>query len=308
MSSSPSNARTAAADEPFRRIGLMARSWDALVGETSDRLHAFFASRGLSVRVDETGPIATLHGATALPRSAMGEQCDLLVAIGGDGTMLDAARLAAKSDTPLVGINRGRLGFLADIRPEETAEVLGAMLDGRFLKKTRLMLSATLNRPGSEPLGTIALNDIVTQKFDVGRMLEVTVHMDGTYVNRHRGDGLIVTTPTGSTAYSLSGGGPIMAPGLDAIAMVPICPHTLSDRPVVVPADAGLELTIDEPTGGRAQVMADGQLLADMRDGDTLVIGRASERVTLLHPIDYDYFRILRSKLAWGRGEPDRMG
>ncbi|MEO1576735.1 MAG: hypothetical protein AAFU65_17440, partial [Pseudomonadota bacterium] len=195
------------------------------------------------------------------------------------------------------------------IRPEDTSEILTDMLAGRFIEESRLMLLATLTRPDGTVVTTIALNDIVVQKFDVGRMLEVTVHMDGTYVNRHRGDGLIVTTPTGSTAYALSGGGPIMAPGIDAIAMVPICPHTLSDRPVVVSADAGLNLTIDEPTGGgHAQVMADGQRLSDMRDGDTLTIGRARENVTLLHPIDYDYFRILRSKLAWGRGEPDRMG
>lgn len=308
MSSTRASATPAAERTPFERVGLVARSWDALVGETSDRLHAFFQAQGIAVHVDQTGPIATLHGSTAVDRVTLGRDCDLLIAIGGDGTMLDAAHLAARSRTPLVGINRGRLGFLADIRPEDTSEVLTAMLAGEYIEESRLMLSASLTRPDGSVVNSIALNDIVVQKYDVGRMLEVTVHMDGTYVNRHRGDGLIVTTPTGSTAYALSGGGPIMAPGIDAIAMVPICPHTLSDRPVVVAADAGLSLSIDEPAGGHAQVMADGQRLSDMRDGDTLVIGRAQERVTLLHPMDYDYFRILRSKLAWGRGEPDRMG
>ncbi len=294
-----------AARQPLQTVGLMARSWDALVGETSDRLRAFFMARGLSVQVDESGPIATLHGADAMTRETMGENCDLLVAIGGDGTMLDAANLAARTNTPLVGINRGRLGFLADISPEDAASALGDILAGHYLEESRLMLNARIARADGSQDHAIALNDIVVQKFDVGRMLEVEVHMGGTYVNSHRGDGLIVTTPTGSTAYALSGGGPIMAPGLDAIAMVPICPHTLSDRPVVVPASAQLSLRIIEPAVSRAQIMADGQLLADMRAGDTLHIDRAAERVRLFHPRDYDYFRILRSKLAWGRAGPN---
>lgn len=291
--------------QPIRRVGLIARSWDALVGETSDRLHTYFDSQGVAVQVDETGPIATLHGAQAGTREAMGQTCDLLVAIGGDGTMLDAANLAARTDTPLVGINRGRLGFLADISPEDTAQALGEILAGRYAVESRLMLRATLTRKDASIQTALALNDIVIQKYDVGRMLEVQVHMNGTYVNRHRGDGLIITTPTGSTAYALSGGGPIMAPGLDALAMVPICPHTLSDRPVVVPAASNLNMHIDEPSGGRAQIMTDGQPLSDMHDGDTLNVVQAKERVTLLHPVNYDYFRILRSKLAWGRAEPD---
>ncbi len=291
--------------QPIARVGLIARSWDALVGETSDRLHTYFESQGVAVYVDESGPIATLHGAHSGTRAAMGETCDLLVAIGGDGTMLDAANLAARTNTPLVGINRGRLGFLADISPEDTAHALGEILAGRYAQESRLMLRATLTRKDGSTQSALALNDIVIQKYDVGRMLEVQVHMNGTYVNRHRGDGLIITTPTGSTAYALSGGGPIMAPGLDALAMVPICPHTLSDRPVVVPASSNLNMHIDEPSGGRAQIMTDGQPLSDMHDGDALNVVQADERVTLLHPVDYDYFRILRSKLAWGRAEPD---
>ncbi|MFK7887613.1 MAG: NAD(+) kinase [Gammaproteobacteria bacterium] len=291
--------------QPIRRVGLIARSWDALVGETSDRLHTFFASRDVNVHVDESGPIATLHGAHTGTREDMGEACDLLVAIGGDGTMLDAANLASRCNKPLVGINRGRLGFLADISPEDTGPALSEILAGRYIHESRLMLRATLTRQDGSTEHALALNDIVIQKYDVGRMLEVQVHMDGTYVNRHRGDGLIITTPTGSTAYALSGGGPIMAPGLDALAMVPICPHTLSDRPVVVPASSNLNMHIDEPSGGRAQIMTDGQPLGDMHAGDTLNVMQAAERVTLLHPMDYDYFRILRSKLAWGRAEPD---
>jgi len=291
----------------MQQVGLIARSLDEPVGETSGRLIALFDRLGLRVRVDEDGPIAALRGATGVSRDAMGAGCDLLVAIGGDGTMLDAANLAARSDTPLVGINRGRLGFLADISPEHMSDVLGEIVAGRYVKESRLMLEATLNTADGDAPRAIALNDIVIQKFDVGRMLEVQVHMDGTYVNTHRGDGLIITTPTGSTAYALSGGGPIMAPGLNALAMVPICPHTLSDRPVVVPASAELSLRIIEPAGGHAQIMTDGQLLGDMHSQDTLIVRRAGERVVLLHPLQYDYFRILRSKLAWGRAAPDDM-
>ncbi|MFK8016801.1 MAG: NAD(+) kinase [Gammaproteobacteria bacterium] len=293
--------------QPFQRVGLIARSWDALVGETSDRLHAFFDKSGIAVQVDHDGPIATLHGAQGVDRRTMGKECDLLVAIGGDGTMLDAANLAARSETPLVGINRGRLGFLADISPDDMTAAFDEILAGRYVEESRLMLTATVDGHSGTRTRALALNDIVIQKFDVGRMLEVEVHIDDTYVNTHRGDGLIITTPTGSTAYALSGGGPIMAPGLDALAMVPICPHTLSDRPVVVPAIANLTVRIIEPAAGRAQVMADGQLLGNMLPSDTLHVHRAQERVTLLHPQSYDYFRILRSKLAWGRAGPNDL-
>ncbi|MEM6640385.1 MAG: NAD(+) kinase [Pseudomonadota bacterium] len=305
-SASSAEANPARQSPAYKQVGLIARSWDPLVGETSDRLHAFFASHGVDVHVDTDGPIATLHGARSVSRHDMGSACDLLVSIGGDGTMLDAARLAATHDLPLVGINRGRLGFLADIRPEDMARQLVDILEGRSIREQRLMLAAQVVRADGGRDETVSFNDIVVQKVDAGRMLDVTVYMDGTYMNRHRGDGVIVTTPTGSTAYALSGGGPIMAPGLNALAIVPICPHTLSDRPVVVPADSKLTLTVHEPADGHAQVMADGQRLADLNEGDRLIVERAAQRVTLLHPMDYDYFRILRSKLAWGRGEPDR--
>lgn len=289
----------------MRRVALVARSADAQVSETQERLTELCDAREIAVHVDEHGPFGAREALTRMPRDELGSASDLVIAIGGDGTMLDAAHIAARAGTPLVGINRGRLGFLADISPEDTTRVLSDILDGLYVEESRMLLAAELERDGQAPVRAIALNDIVIQKFDIGRMLEVEVDMDGTYVNTHRGDGLIVTTPTGSTAYALSGGGPIMAPGLNAVAMVPICPHTLSDRPVVVPASARLELRILEQAGGHAQIMADGQAVANMHRGDTLHVIRAEQRVTLLHPLDYDYFRILRKKLAWGRGRPD---
>lgn len=281
----------------FHTVGLIARSTDAAIGETAANLVDFMDARGVPVLVDGDGPLCAMAGVQCASDEQMRARCALVVAVGGDGTMLQAASLVVPANIPLVGINRGRLGFLADISPDNVPAALGAVLDGQYIRESRMLLQARLD---SGP-ATLALNDVVVQRYDAGRMVEVEVHISGNYVNTHRGDGLIVCTPTGSTAYALSGGGPIMMPGLDAMAMVPICPHTLSDRPVVVSADSELSLRILEKPTTRGQIMVDGITLADIDADNRLTITRAARRLTLLHPQDYDYFRILRSKLAWGR-------
>jgi NAD+ kinase len=204
-----------------------------------------------------------------------------------------------------VGINRGRLGFLTDVSPEHMLDALDAILAGDYLAERRLTLSATPG--GGDGAGALfALNDVVVQKGDTGRLLDFTTEVDDVYVNTHRGDGLIVATPTGSTAYALSCGGPIIQPNVDSLVMVPICPHTLSDRPLVLPSSSRIRVTLDNAGESEAHVVCDGESLARMSAGDTLDISLAKQAVTLLHPREYNYYELLRSKLNWGRASRDR--
>ena len=242
----------------------------------------------------------------SLPDAELAEAADLVVAIGGDGTMLYASRLVAGRDVPLLGINRGRLGFLADITPGEMLRRLDEVLAGEYEEERRLMLEAVIEN-GGEPRRALALNDVVLQKRDTGRMLDFENWVNGMYVNTHGGDGLVIATPTGSTAYALSGGGPIVHPSLEAITLVPICPHTLSDRPIVIRADAQIEIRVLERPDTRAEVSCDGQPLGELAAGERLLVRAATERVVLVHPRGHDYFRLLRSKLHWGRGSQSRF-
>jgi NAD+ kinase len=184
-------------------------------------------------------------------------------------------------------------------------DALDAILGGDYLAERRLMVAARL-RETTNGDALFALNDVVLQKGDTGRLIDFTTEVDGTYVNTHRGDGLIVATPTGSTAYALSCSGPIIQPNVDALVMVPICPHTLSDRPLVLPSSSTIRITLDQDGGGVAHVVCDGEPLGRMQSGDTLAISLAKEAVTLLHPRDYNYYELLRSKLNWGRANRDR--
>jgi NAD+ kinase len=230
---------------------------------------------------------------------------DLIVAVGGDGTMLHAARLASRADVPVLGVNRGRLGFLADIGPADLRDRLNEILEGRYVRDRRTMLEATLCSPDGPLRQGHALNDVVLQKWRTGRMLDFETWIDGRYVNTHGGDGLVVATATGSTAYALSCGGPILYPELDAVVLAPICPHTLSDRPIVVRSSSKIEVRLLDRLDTQAQVICDGVSLGAIAPGQTLVVARAAADATLLHPADHDYYRTLRSKLRWGRG--DRM-
>jgi NAD+ kinase len=225
-----------------------------------------------------------------------------MVAIGGDGTMLHAARLAAPHSVPVLGVNRGRLGFLADIGPQDVRDRLDEILAGRYVQDRRAMLTATLTGGGSKLTGQ-ALNDVVLQKWQTGRTLDFETWIDERYVNTHRADGLVVATATGSTAYALSCGGPILYPELDALVLAPICPHTLSDRPIVIRSSSRVEIRLLERPETQARVICDGLSLGELALGEKLLIEPASNSVTLLHPQDHDYFRILRSKLRWGRGD-----
>jgi NAD+ kinase len=291
----------------FKTIALTGKYRDPRVGDSMLILARHLADAGVRVLLDP-GIRMDFPGIAveSLPDAELAEAADLVVAIGGDGTMLYASRLVAGCDVPLLGINRGRLGFLADITPGEMLRRLDEVLAGDYEEERRLMLEAVIEN-GGEPRRALALNDVVLQKRDTGRMLDFENWVNGVYVNTHGGDGLVIATPTGSTAYALSGGGPIVHPSLEAITLVPICPHTLSDRPIVIRADAQIEIRVLERPDTRAEVSCDGQPLGELAAGERLLVRAATERVVLVHPRGHDYFRLLRSKLHWGRGSQSRF-
>ena len=283
----------------FRKIALVGVYTDARVAEPMRLIAEHLTKSGVDV-------IATPEIAGELPvrsvdSDSLPGEADLIVAIGGDGTLLHAAAMAAADDVPLLGVNRGRLGFLTDVSPHLMLENLDQILGGDYTKETRLQLTATLEFGDGPEISALALNDIVLQRRDTGRMLDFETRIAGRYVNTHMGDGLIVATPTGSTAYALSCGGPIIEPQLDAVVVVPICPHTLSDRPIVIPASQEIEVTLLERDDTSAEVSADGHAVGTFGPADRLRIAPAGSRITLIHPPGYDYYEILRSKLHWGR-------
>jgi NAD+ kinase len=284
----------------FKTVALWGRLGERSVTEPARQVLSHLRKRGITVLASITSdPTRELADATHVDEREAAKRADLVIAIGGDGTLLHAARNVAARNVPLVGINRGRLGFLTDVTPEHLRVALDAILKGNYLAERRLTLAARLRKRAKVSL--FALNDIVLQKGDTGRLLDFTTEVDDVYVNTHRGDGLIVATPTGSTAYALSCGGPIIQPNVDALVMVPICPHTLSDRPLVLPSSSEIRVTLDNAGGSEAHVVCDGESLARMSAGDALTISLSKQPVTLLHPREYNYYELLRSKLNWGR-------
>jgi len=242
-----------------------------------------------------------LADVAALPGAELAASVDLIVAIGGDGTLLRAARSVATDEVPLVGVNLGRLGFLTDVSPEHMLQIIDSVLAGDYIEEKRIMLEARLDGPGQTNDPMLALNDVAAKVGRSGHMQDFATWVDGDYVNTHGGDGLIVATATGSTAYALSCGGPIIQPAVDALVMVPICPHTLSDRPLVIPTRSTIEIRIEPRFDDLAQISCDGELLGEIGADDTLTISVADRTVRLLHPQGYDYFELLRSKLSWGQ-------
>ena len=238
---------------------------------------------------------------TKFPETELADHADLIITIGGDGSILYAARLASEKNVPLLGINRGRLGFLADITPDEMLASIDHVLAGNYSRDSRLQLRARLQRPDGGDSEGVALNDVVLQRGATGRMLDFEARVAEHYVNTHAGDGLIVATPTGSTAYALSCGGPIIEPALNAVVIVPVCPHTLTDRPIVIGADQTIEVRLLERADTRAEITVDGHAIGEIRPQDRLLISAAAARMTLIHPPGYDFYAILRSKLLWGR-------
>lgn len=287
------------ADE-FRNIGLIGRRESDLVADSLRQLIAFLDGRNLHVVLDEDTarllPDANYQVGT---HKIMGEICDLIIVVGGDGSLLGAARSFARYKVPLLGVNRGRLGFLTDILPSEIEERVGEVLDGQYIREDRFLLEAHVRRDG-QPVGqNSALNDVVFHSAGSVKMVEFELFIEGQFVYRQRSDGLIVSTPTGSTAYALSGGGPIMHPRIDAIVLVPMCPHTLSSRPLLVDGSSEIKLVICETNVARMLVSCDGQGDIAVEPGDVISIRKKAHKLHLLHPTHHSFYEACRSKLGW---------
>ncbi|HSY07548.1 MAG TPA: NAD(+)/NADH kinase [Steroidobacteraceae bacterium] len=291
---------------PVRACALIGRFTDPQVAEPLSVLVPHLAARQITVLVGPETPLpAAMPGIVRVPSHELVARADLVIAIGGDGTLLYAAGLVARHDVPLLGINRGRLGFLTDVMPAQLVAEVDAALQGRLMQDQRPLLAARLERAGGVIAEALALNDVVLQRLATGRMVDVESHIDGRFVNTHAGDGVVIASATGSTGYALSCGGPIVEPHLDVFVVAPICPHTLSNRPIVVSAHVTIGIQLLDRHDTRAQVVCDGVVLGEITPGDRLSVKQASEHVTLLHPVGHDYYRLLRSKLHWGHGSHD---
>jgi NAD+ kinase len=289
--------------QAFKSIALVGNAKDVRVADCMLSLASHFFARGLKPLVDPGVGLEFPPGSVAhCPEASFAERADLIVAIGGDGTLLYAARLVAGVAVPLLGVNRGRLGFLTDVSPNSMLEDIETVLAGRYTEDRRSLLAARLERRGAAPVRALALNDVVLAKWETGRTMDFETSINGRFVNSHGGDGIVIATATGSTAYALSCGGPIVEPNLDVWVLAPISPHTLSDRPIVVRAGSTIQLRLSDRPETRAQVTCDGTAIGDLEHGDDLYVEGADAEITLLHPPGYDYYRLLRSKLHWGRG------
>ncbi|MCK5917506.1 MAG: NAD(+) kinase [Cocleimonas sp.] len=282
---------------PFSTIGLFSKDNDERISVALKTLHRFFNQHNFQVYTDKTS--ARFLGLDASSDQEIAEAIDIAIVVGGDGTLLKIGRFLSEYSIPIIGINLGRLGFLVDISPDQIIAQLDAMFKGKCIKESRSLLHASAYR-GDTLLGEgCAVNDVVFHVRNDIRMIEFTTHIDGKFVNRQRADGIVVATPTGSTAYSLSGGGPILHPGLDAVVLVPICPHTLSNRPIVVSNKGVIEISLCESREVNSRLSFDGQANIELRAGDKVIIRQNKHRLTLIHPEEYDYYRILRNKLGW---------
>ncbi|MET0279735.1 MAG: NAD(+)/NADH kinase [Steroidobacteraceae bacterium] len=284
-------------------VALLGRFAEHTVRDTAAVLLPHLAARGLTT-LTQSGPQGELLAglATQVPDEELAARVQLAIVIGGDGSLLYAARLFAGSGVPMLGINRGRLGFLTDVLPQDMLESVDAALSGRCESDQRRLLDARLIAADGSERSRLALNDVVISKWETGRILEFETRVNGRYVNTHGGDGLVVSTATGSTAYALACGGPIVEPGLDVLVLAPICPHTLADRPIMVSASSRITVVLHERYDTRALVSCDGVTIGELLPSERLEILPSEQHITLLHPPGYDYFRLLRSKLHWGRG------
>lgn len=282
----------------FKKIAIMARQREEPIADTLQALINYLLQRKLTPCLEEaTAELLPSASIPAFPAEELSKHCDLIIVVGGDGSILNAARYAVNQDLPLLGINRGRLGFLTDIRPDELDKV-GKVLDGEYKSEQRFMLEATLQQ-SDHTIVQPALNDVVLFPGAISNMIEFRVDIENQSVSHYRADGLIVATPTGSTAHALSAGGPILNPGLDAFTLVPMCSHTLSSRPLVVNANKEIVITVSENNEKPASVSCDGQKRTLIDQGKKIKINKHKKTLQLVHPIDYRYFETLRDKLHW---------
>ena len=291
---------------PFKTVAIVGKPDGTGVGEPVDQLIRLLHARGIAVRIDaRTAEFAGARPDAVMPREPMTKLlkgADLAIAVGGDGTLLSLARSVAAHHVPLVGVNLGHLGFLTDIPAESLVPMMTALLDGEYTEELRFLLDAEIRRGDKSIFKTVAFNDVVFSRGAMGTMIEFAVEVNGEFIYSLRADGIIVNTPTGSTAYALSSGGPILQPGLPAISLVPISPHTLSNRPIAISNES--EVRIRLIRGANARVNFDVQAFFDPEPDDVVIVKTHKNRLRLFHPVGYSYFSMLRSKLHWNERDP----
>lgn len=290
-------------EQTFNKIGLFAKHNSHAIVDTFEKIISFLANLGCQLSIEEqSAKILPGHLQKKFPligRELLGKNSELVVVVGGDGSFLNAARAVVPFEVPMLGINRGRLGFLTDILPEEIETDLKEILHGQYRKEHRFLLAAKIEREGKIIQQGEALNDVVLFGGSLARMIEFEVYINEDFVLRQLSDGFIVATPTGSTAYALSGGGPILYPTLKAISLVPMLPHMLTSRPIVVEGSSRIELRISENNQTPPKLSCDGQLHFDLQVGDCVHIEKYPKDLILIHPSHYDYYAVLRQKLGW---------
>lgn len=286
----------------FQRIGLITNLAQDSVKVIIEKVINFLNQKEREIILDTS--CASLIGSDQYPvqeQKQLGRHCDLVIAIGGDGTMLMAACLLVDDNVPLLGVNLGKVGFLADINASRIEAPLGVILEGEYVSEKRFLLHGEVYRDEKCIYQGIALNDIVIQKWNVARLIELQTYVNKVFLHKHHSDGMIIATPTGSTAYALSGGGPIIHPSLDAMLLVPVCPHTLSNRPIVLSGDSEIEIIVNTDTADEAHLTLDGDSRMGLSPNDRIYIKKKDHQIVLIHPPQYDQFHVLREKLRWNR-------
>ena len=285
----------------FQTVGLIGKTNHDGASESLKILYTYLIQRGLRVIVEErvADDLDDIN-TEVLDLVSIGKEAQLAIVVGGDGNMLGAARVLSRFNVSVVGVNRGNLGFLTDISPDDITSQLDKVFDGEFEVEQRFLLEVEVHRHSRLKSSNAAVNEAVLHHTKVAHMMEFELYVDDDYVFTQRSDGLIVSTPTGSTAYSLSGGGPILMPNLDALAIVPMFPHTLSCRPIVVDANSKITLKVLPDNRENQQVSCDGHVVLSVLPGDEIQIRKNPNQLTLIHPKDYSYFKVLRTKLKWG--------
>ncbi|GBU13768.1 NAD kinase [Enterobacterales bacterium] len=288
-------------NKKFECIGIVGHPRHPSALATHEMLYHWLVSKGYEVVVErQVAQDLKLEGAQTGSLADIGKKADLAVVVGGDGNMLGAARVLARYDIKVIGINRGNLGFLTDLDPDNALQQLDDVLKGEYLSEQRFLLEAMVRCEGRQCRVSTAINEVVLHPGKVAHMIEFEVYIDEKFAFSQRSDGLIISTPTGSTAYSLSGGGPILTPTLDAIALVPMFPHTLSARPLVINSSSTICLKFSHISSD-LEISCDSQIALPIQQGEEVVIRRSEYHLNLIHPKDYSYFNTLSTKLGWSK-------
>lgn len=287
--------------QPFRHVGVVGKYQAVGSKDAIESIAQFLLAQGCEVSLEQDTALNTgLSHYPVLDVKGLGQHCDMALVMGGDGTMLGIARQLASYGVPLVGINQGRLGFITDIPFSQYQELLGPVLQGHYEQDLRALMQASIWRDGACIFEAIAMNDVVVNRSGSPSMIELRVEVDGHFMANQRADGLIIASPTGSTAYALSAGGPLLHPGIEAWVMTPIAPHTLSNRPIVLPSSS--EIVMEVVNARDASAHFDMQSFTSLMHGDRISVRRAARDLRLLHPVGWSYFDTLRRKLHWNEG------